>query len=261
LICRQDAGATNHSPFEGGGPQGRGMSPFAVRMGLHYVKGLGEPAGRRITQARAEGPFTSLTDLAARARLDENALARLAECGALEGFKHERRDALWESLGMDPDAASRLQLGATEPDAAFAALAPFETYQWDYAYTGHSPRGHPLQPLREALARQRMADAARIRGYPNGRRVRYAGLVICRQRPGTAKGVLFMTLEDETGFVNVVVWEHIFRKYETLAKTASFLGVTGKLQSESGVVHLIADKLWIPELDAGPTAPKSRDFH
>ena len=247
------------SPFEGG-PRG-GMSSFAVRMGLHYVKGLGEPAGRRIVQARAERPFASLTDLAARARLDENALARLAECGALEGFKHERRDALWESLGIDPYAASRLNLGQTEPDAAFAALAPFETYQWDYAYTGHSPRGHPLQPLREALARQRMADAAEVRELPNGRRVRYAGLVICRQRPGTAKGVLFMTLEDETGFVNVVIWEHIFRKYETLAKTASFLGVTGKLQSKAGVVHLIADTLWSPELDAGPAASKSRDFH
>lgn len=234
---------------------------FVVRMGLMYVKGLGENTARRIIAARAEEPFHSIDDFACRTALDKSALARLAECGALEGFSKERRDALWTSLGLDNSGEARLELDETEPDAAFAALAPFETYQWDYEYTGHSPRGHPLQPLREALARQRMADAASIRAYPAGRRVRYAGLVICRQRPGTAKGVLFMTLEDETGFVNVVVWENIFRKYETLAKTASFLGVTGKLQSQSGVIHLIAESLWRPHVDAPPAHTQSRDFH
>jgi error-prone DNA polymerase len=95
----------------------------------------------------------------------------------------------------------------------------------------------------------------------NGTRVHYAGLVICRQRPGTAKGVVFMTLEDETGFVNIVVWERVFQEYKLIAKTAPFLGVTGKLQVQSGVTHLVAEDLWIPEMSLAPREVRSRDFH
>ncbi len=96
---------------------------------------------------------------------------------------------------------------------------------------------------------------------PDGRRIRYAGLVICRQRPSTAGGVVFMTLEDETGFVNVVIWQNIFRRYTVLAKTASFIGVTGKLQVASGVTHLIADRLWTPDVATRPPRGRSHDFH
>ena len=96
---------------------------------------------------------------------------------------------------------------------------------------------------------------------PDGGQVRYAGLVICRQRPGTASGVTFMTLEDETGFVNVVIWKQVFDDHAVLARTASFLGVSGKLQSESGVVHVVADTLWAPAIPARPPTAGSRDFH
>ena len=95
----------------------------------------------------------------------------------------------------------------------------------------------------------------------NGENVRYAGLVICRQRPGTAGGVVFMTLEDETGFVNVVVWERVFQRYSVLAKTLSFLGITGTLQVEDNVVHLVAETFWEPKLGLKPTGARSRDFH
>jgi error-prone DNA polymerase len=95
----------------------------------------------------------------------------------------------------------------------------------------------------------------------NGVTIRYAGLVICRQRPGTAGGVVFMTLEDETGFVNVVIWESVFQRYSVIARTVSFLGITGKLQAEDCVVHLVAEKLWEPRLQLKPTAAPSRDFH
>ena len=88
-----------------------------------------------------------------------------------------------------------------------------------------------------------------------------AGLVICRQRPGTAGGVTFMTLEDESGFVNVVIWRKVFDRYETIAKTEPFLGVNGKLQVEDGVVHLVADRFWRPRLELRPAQTKSRDFH
>ena len=95
----------------------------------------------------------------------------------------------------------------------------------------------------------------------DGRKTRYAGLIICRQRPGTAGGVVFMTLEDETGFVNLVVWSRVFDEHALIARTASFLGVTGTIQQAAGVVHLIADTLWRPELDRDPNAVGSRDFH
>ena len=95
----------------------------------------------------------------------------------------------------------------------------------------------------------------------NGATIRYAGLVICRQRPGTAGGVVFMTLEDETGFVNVVIWESVFQRYAVLAKTVSFLGITGKLQVEDGVVHLVAESLWKPSVELKPANVPSRDFH
>jgi error-prone DNA polymerase len=95
----------------------------------------------------------------------------------------------------------------------------------------------------------------------DGDNVRYAGLVICRQRPGTAGGVVFMTLEDETGFVNIVIWESVFQRYSVLAKTVSFLGITGTLQVEDGVVHLIAEKLWEPKVELKPSGATSRDFH
>ncbi|MCZ7627289.1 MAG: OB-fold nucleic acid binding domain-containing protein [Candidatus Methylomirabilis sp.] len=95
----------------------------------------------------------------------------------------------------------------------------------------------------------------------HGSRVRYAGLVICRQRPGTAGGVTFMTLEDETGFVNIVLWPKVFARYATLAKTATFLGVTGILQADQGIVHLIAERLWQPQLQHDLATAPSRDFH
>jgi error-prone DNA polymerase len=94
----------------------------------------------------------------------------------------------------------------------------------------------------------------------DGTRLRYAGVVICRQRPSTAGGIVFMTLEDETGFVNLVVWERVFEQYSTVAKTASFLGVTGKLQVQDGVVHLVAESLWIPQIRRFPKHTASRDF-
>ena len=96
---------------------------------------------------------------------------------------------------------------------------------------------------------------------PDGRRTHYAGLVICRQRPGTASGVVFLTLEDETGFVNVVIWKQVYEEYAVIARTATLLGISGRLQVQERVVHLIAERLWIPELPRSIETPPSRDFH
>jgi len=154
-----------------------------------------------------------------------------------------------------------LTMSVQETHSGFAPLSDFEEVGWDYRRTSHSARRHPLEPLRGDLNRQGLPDASRVATMPNGENIRYAGLVICRQRPGTAGGVVFMTLEDETGFVNVVVWESVFQRYSVLAKTVSFLGISGKLQVEDGVVHLIAEELWEPRAELKPVNARSRDFH
>jgi error-prone DNA polymerase len=115
--------------------------------------------------------------------------------------------------------------------------------------------------MRASLAQQGLPDARTVSSMKNGVNIRYAGLVICRQRPGTAGGVVFMTLEDETGFVNAVVWESVFQRYSVLAKTVSFLGITGTLQVEDSVVHLVAEKLREPRAELKPSGAASRDFH
>ena len=239
-----------------------GDSGFSVRMGLRYVKSLSEERDwRRIAAARAERPFASLADFSRRTRLDDRVLRRLAEAGAFVPFERRRRVALWAAQGLGPAAETPLPVAPDEPLPDFDPLNDFQTIDWDYRFSAHSTRGHPLAPLREALEAQKLPDAHTVAGMPDGRRVRYAGLVICRQRPGTASGVTFMTLEDETGFVNVVIWKQVFDDHAVLARTASFLGVSGKLQSESGVVHVVADALWAPEIRSRPPTAGSRDFH
>ena len=149
---------------------------------------------------------------------------------------------------------------ARESIPLFESLSCFEEVKWDYRTTSHSPRRHPLEPMRASLTRQGLPDARTVASMKNGENIRYAGLVICRQRPGTAGGVVFMTLEDETGFVNVVVWESVFQRYSVLAKTLSFLGITGTSRLK------IMSFTWLQkhfgaEIGLKPTGAPSRDFH
>jgi error-prone DNA polymerase len=242
-------------------PCAQSAGDFAVRMGLRYVKGLGEGDWERLDLARRAASFTSLEDFVRRSGLDEAALSGLAEAGAFDSLGVDRRAALWDVRRLAQVRNQSLQLPAREAKPAFDPLSAFEEVGWDYRRTSHSVRRHPLEPFRNMLAAHRLPDARTIAAGENGARVRYAGLVICRQRPGTAGGVVFMTLEDETGFVNVVVWESVFQRYAVLAKTLSFLGITGTLQVEDNVVHLIAEELWEPRVKLKPAAATSRDFH
>ncbi|MBM4263585.1 MAG: DNA polymerase III subunit alpha [Deltaproteobacteria bacterium] len=238
-----------------------GRSNFAVRMGLRYIKGLCQDEAEEIVLRRGQGAFASLEDFIRRTRVSESTASALAEAGALENLTKERRSALWDVRRLARQQNQSLRLSPRERSARFESLSDFEEVHWDYRMTAHSPRRHPLAPLRTALAAQDLPDAATIMGMQNGARVRYAGLVICRQRPGTAGGVVFMTLEDESGFVNVVVWENVFQRYAVIAKTVSFLGLTGKLQVEEGVVHLVAEQMWEPKVALHPANTHSRDFH
>ena len=216
---------------------------FAVRMGLRYVKGLGERDWDSIAGARHAAPFVSVGDFVCRTTLDEGVLGTLAEAGAFDGFNVDRRTALWDVQRLARAREESLSFPARESKPLFESLSSFEEVKWDYRTTSHSPRRHPLEPMRASLARQGLPDARTVASMKNGENVRYAGLVICRQRPGTAGGVVFMTLEDETGFVNVVVWESVFQRYSVLARTLSFLGITGTLQVEDNVVHLVAENI------------------
>ncbi|MEZ4387731.1 MAG: error-prone DNA polymerase [Candidatus Krumholzibacteriia bacterium] len=237
--------------------------PLALRMGLRYVKGLAAREADRLLTACRERAFTSIDDLARRTNLPHDALLHLAQAGALEPLVGERRQALWQVHALTrrrrPEQLE-LPLLDPAPAPALASLTDHETITWDWDLTQHSPRGHLLEPLREDLRAQGLPTAAEVAQLQGGARAHYAGVVICRQRPATAKDVTFMTLEDETGFVNLVLWARVYEEFRLLAKTRSFLGVTGRIQREGSVVHLVVETLWVPRLRRQPTAVGSRDF-
>ena len=238
-----------------------GTAPVhALRMGLRYVKGLGEADWQRIESARRAGPFRSLADLASRTGLRQDLLDRLAEAGALTPRTARRRQALWRVQGLQAAGNDALSLETPEAPVPFAPLSDLESIVWDYRATDHSPRGHPLAHLRRRMAAQGLPDAAAVQRMPHGRRVDYAGIVICRQRPKTARGVIFMTLEDETGFVNVILWRDVYERFRIPVRTLSFMGVSGPLQNESNVVHIVVESVWEPRIGAEPVRRKSRDF-
>ena len=232
---------------------------FGVRMGLRFVKGLSTLHRAKLEDAAP--PYADLDDFVRRSQLDRAALDALAEAGAFGSLELTRREALWQTRAAIGRSQESLDLGRHENLPLFAHMNGHEEVLWDYRRTGHSPRGHPLSHLRDELACMHLPTAAEVQAMAHGRAVRYAGLCICRQRPGTAKGVTFFTLEDETGFVNLVLWRDTYERFRLLAKTSTLLGVTGKVQQESGVVHIIAESLWPVTLGQAVQGARSRDFH
>ena len=225
---------------------------FAVRIGFRYVKGLRCADLIPLLETSPRKP----------ALLGVAVQARLAEAGAFDREREgNRRATLWHALGADPNVEGEFNLIRQEAPVALERLSDLETIQWDYQTSGHSTRGHPLMPLREAIKARGFPDAATVRALPHDSPVDYVGMVICRQRPGTAKGVLFITLEDETGFANLVIWQDVHDKFRTLICGASFLGVSGTVQSEAGVVHIVVKTVWKPDFTAQPPETRSRDFH
>ncbi len=236
-----------------------------VRLGLRYVKGLGSVDGEKIVAARRESPFACVATLARRAALGKKTMVALAEADALRNLgPKSRRDAVWQTLALAPKSLTPEDpplLQETVP--RFAPLDRFESIAWDHRTTGSSTRGHPLLPLRSQLAAAGLPTAREVTEFRNGSRARYAGIVICRQRPGTASGVVFMTLEDETGFVNLILWPDIFETHRHLAQTLSFLGAAGRVQAEQGSTHIVVERLFRPKISKTPVPPEvpSRDFH
>ncbi|MGZ0080790.1 error-prone DNA polymerase [Methylomonas sp. YC3] len=233
----------------------------ALRLGFNQVKGLSALAAAKIVQARRAKPFTSVTDLAERAGLDRQDLEHLAAADALKTLAGNRHRAFWAAGGVEAATPVFGVAEIAEATPLLKAPKPGQEVLADYASTRLSLREHPLSLLRERLRRRGVTTAASLWQRRNGSIVQVAGLVICRQRPMTASGVTFVTLEDETGQVNLVVWPATALAQRKPLLKARLLSVTGTIQQEDGVLHLVAGKLedwssWIGDLET-----KSRDFH
>jgi error-prone DNA polymerase len=233
----------------------------ALRLGLRMVSGLSEASAQRITAARAAAPFAHVADLAHRAQLNRHDLSVLAAAGALATLAGHRHAAAWDVAGVEK--LPPLLSGSTFDEAPADLLAPTEGQDIvaDYRALGLTLGRHPLALLRGQLRARRLITSAEVRDAPHGRIVRTAGIVIGRQRPDTASGVMFVTLEDETGATNVIVWRDLSDRQRRELLGSRLMGVYGRVEREGIVVHLLAGHLVDLSPLLGSLRTHSRDFH
>jgi len=232
----------------------------AVRLGLCMVSGLGEAPAARIVAARASAAFADVEDLARRAALAARELRLLAAAGALAPLAGHRRQAHWQAAGATPLPSLLARCRLDEAALSLPAAGEGADLVADYAALGFSLGRHPLALLRDRLQTLRFLPAATLATCPNRKLARAAGLVTCRQRPDTASGVMFVTLEDETGFANVIVHRALAERQRRELLGARLLGVYGVLQREGEVVHLLAKRLVDHSALLGALVTHSRDF-
>jgi error-prone DNA polymerase len=236
----------------------------ATRLGLRCVRGLGNAAKVELARARSAGPFTSLEDFVRRARLNQRAVRQLAEAGVFDTMVGgTRRESLWHVLEALRGTGGPLVVHRPAPaPAALPPMAPYELTAADYRTTGLSLNGHPMIHIRETVRLNgvRTAHDLVTRGK-DGERIATAGLVICRQRPGTAKGFVFLTLEDETGTINIVITPKRFERQALLISRTPLLLVRGVLQIEDGVVNLRAEHFKALDAPVGAEHAQRHDFH
>lgn len=238
---------------------------YALRLGFRQIQGVRAEDAQRIKDARNHAQFSSFRDVLARVHITEASLLRLARAGVFDGLGVSRRDAIWairhnkrqETLPLFPQE----EKANDAPRKGFSPLSAVEQVHWDHQHMQLSTQGHLLEPLRARLQRMGLPTAHQVSQASDGHYVRYAGLIIVRQRPSTAAGVVFLTMEDETGFVNIVIWERVWEKVAMLVRTHAFLVVHGRVQRQHDVLHVIAQRFERPSVDI--TLPKSRshDFH
>ena len=232
-----------------------------VRLGLHLVNGIRKDAAERIVQTRAQQPWRNAQDLARRANLDQLQMKHLAAADALAGLSGHRRQQVWDAAALQAPPALLRGAPIEETPLALPEAPEGEAIVWDYAATGLTLRRHPLALLRAELAKRKLMSAEQLKDAPNGRLVRHCGIVTLRQQPGTASGVVFVTLEDETGVVQVIVWRHLRERQRSVLANSRLLAVRGVWQREGEVTNLIAGHLedLTPMLQGLSTV--SRDFH
>ncbi|WP_374690736.1 error-prone DNA polymerase, partial [Accumulibacter sp.] len=233
----------------------------AVRLGLASIAGLPEAAAKRLQAARAQRPFASVADLAGRARLQRRDLDLLAAAGALADLAGHRRQAAWAAAGVSLQLDLLHDTPPPESAVDLAAASEGENLVADYASTGLSLGRHPLCLLRDRLTAQRFVTACQLQAAADRQLLRAAGIVTCRQRPGTASGIVFVTLEDETGLANIVVHSRLAERQRRELLGARLLGVLGQVQREGTVVHLVAKRLVDLSVLLGRLPTTSRNFH
>jgi error-prone DNA polymerase len=220
----------------------------ALRLGFRQITGFREDWANAIASARLSGPFASIEDLARRADLPSRALRLLADSDAFGSLALGRREALWEARRTPRDelplfAAARARELGNEPDSALPAMSDAEHVVADYQMTRLSLKQHPMAFLRAELEANRIASCAATAALPNGRHVRTAGIVLVRQRPGNGNAI-FITLEDETGITNVVLWASRFERYRRAVMASRLMLAEGVVQkSPEGVIHLMATRI------------------
>ena len=250
-VCRSDWESTLE----------RGGDTFSLRLGLHQVKRLSRQGGERLLVARAQRPFRDVADLARRSRLDRGDLEALAAANALQSLAGHRHRARWACAAIEPDTPLLQDAPLLEAAPLLTAPSEGENLVADYASTGLSLGRHPLALLRRKLDLLHLLTAAHLQHSEHGRPIRTAGIVTNRQSPGSASGVTFVTLEDETGLVQVIVWPKLAQRQRRVLLQASLLAVEGKLQREGDVLHVIARRLEDHSHLLGKLVTQSRDFH
>ncbi|QDS91018.1 Error-prone DNA polymerase [Rosistilla ulvae] len=250
------------------GGSGNSARSLAVRLGLRLVRGLAESTAQQVVDARnASGRFTGLADLTRRAGLSSAQTSQLADADALRSMSPNRRAAIWESLAQD-DHPERTPLFAEnesgdddEVPTSLGTLSSMQEVHADYSTLGLSLRAHPISFYREHLNELQVSRADQLPPMRDGQHIRVAGLVVLRQRPGTAKGITFVTLEDETGAMNLVLFPKVWQQFFTIARTSNFWLVHGKLENRKGVIHVIVGRLEDLSEQFDSVDIQSRDFH
>lgn len=232
----------------------------AIRLGMRMIKGMRKDAADRIVAAREPALFTSQKDLASRAGLRQMDLSVLAKSDALRSLNPSRRNALWDTLPAQEISPLFDGIDEREPDPSLPPMSEMQEVVADYQTSGLSLRNHPLSFVRPQLERRRVVRCADLMLLEDGRKYRVAGLVLIRQRPSTAKGITFMTLEDESGTTNVVVHVNVWERFRSIARGAAALIAHGILERQEGIVHLVVDKLEDLTDILGPYKNTSRDF-
>lgn len=223
------------------------------------IRGLSRAGGERIAAARRERPFSDVDDLARRAALEQGDLKALAAADALHGLAGDRHRARWAVAGIEQALPLFEQTVIAEPAPALQPPNASQAVLADYAHLGLSLRDHPLRLLRGELAGRRLLSAAQVAERPPGETVHTAGLVLLRQRPGNGRAV-FVTLEDETGSLNLIVWADLAERQRQVLLGAKLLGVWAEIQRADGVQHLICKRLEDHSDLLGELAVRSRDF-
>jgi error-prone DNA polymerase len=245
----------------------RSSNRLSLRLGLRMIRGLKhDEAEQLVTNRSRRGKYRDQSDIVKRVRLEQPTLAILAESGALNSISGDRRAAYWQSLAREKSSAEMPLFETTGVDDdemipdTLIKLNPLEEVYSDYASLGVSLQGHPMSFFRNVLNKQRIKTAAELLETDQGRFVRVAGLIVLRQRPGTAKGITFVTMEDETGSINLVIKPQVWKDHYLICKQSNAWYVQGVLEKREGIVHVVAARIEDLQELVGPLNLPSRDF-